>query len=267
MLRAVQNPDKTWLQEVLNVSHAIEHKDRRGKRTPFTFEQEAKIIAGVNAGDKPSSIRNDMTMKAIEAGCTEKRAGGGLTGGANDGYTRYIHRYVSFATDTCTIRMCTIHMLIQLRSVYDTFTIRVTIHVSTPRRIHANRYTYPRKMENDTRMIQLRYNYVTNTLIHKTILGRYIHDTIIDLGYIIRYMIDTYTMWARYVHDTSASIHLAILTRYIYDTLQYVTIQYDTLYHDHCVLCGSYPKALQLPELHQEAEGSQGCWCHRQILL
>ena len=236
MLRAVQNPDKTWRQEVLNVSHAIEHKDRRGTRTPFTFEQEAKIIAGVNAGDKPSSIRNDMTMKAIEAGCTEKRAGGGLTGGANDGYTRYIHRYVSFATDTCTIRMCTIHMLIQLRSVYDTFTIRVTIHVSTPRRIHANRYTYPRKRGNDTRMIQLRYNYVTNTLIHKTILSRYIHDTIrysyryerlFDLGYIIRYMHDT-------LFDTCTIHQLRYILRYSQDTstIHYNMLRYNTI---HCI--------------------------------
>ena len=228
MLRAAQNTDKTWRQEVLDVSHAIEPKDRRHQRTPFTYEQETKIIDGVNSGDKPNGIRNDMTMKAIEAGCTEKRADGGLAGGARtmdtvdtSTDTCPLPRY---NTDTCTIQIRRIHV----RYFYDTCTIQATIHVSTPHRIHANRYTYPRKRENDTRMIQLRYNYDTNTLIHNTILVRYIHDTVrynhryersFDLGCILRYMLDTYTIWARCVHDTTASIHYAILTRYIYDTL------------------------------------------------
>jgi hypothetical protein len=96
MLRAVQNPDFKWRQEVLDVSHALELKEYRRKNSPFTFKEETEVQKEVDLGKKPHQMRNDATLDAISEGVTEKREDGGLVGAIHRCVTRYM-------SDTCLI--------------------------------------------------------------------------------------------------------------------------------------------------------------------
>lgn len=80
LFRTVKNPDNSWRQEVLNVSHALQAKQYRHARAQFTYEQEAEIKQKVDDGLKPHKIRNEHTLAALAAGCTKKRDEGGLAG-------------------------------------------------------------------------------------------------------------------------------------------------------------------------------------------
>ena len=106
LLRAVRNPDgQSWRQEVLNVTHALAPKEYRHARSVFTFEQAAQVKDGVERGLKPTKIRNEDELKAIAAGCTEKRDGGGLAC-AHALHKKNMRRYSTIHNDTFTIRMC-----------------------------------------------------------------------------------------------------------------------------------------------------------------
>lgn len=81
-LRSMQSQDKkSWRLEVLDVSHSLEEKRYRHKRSPFTFEQQDFVAGLLERNKKPQEIVNDLTIDAILAGEVRKRPEGGLEGG------------------------------------------------------------------------------------------------------------------------------------------------------------------------------------------
>ena len=88
MLRAKSHANGTWSLDVTDLSHSTVPKLYRHARAPFTFDEEKKLVDGVNHGQKAAALRDNALLSGIDSGSHKKKEEGGLTGSpdAHDTY-------------------------------------------------------------------------------------------------------------------------------------------------------------------------------------